>query len=58
MLLYVAGGGDESEGELIEVVELSIPELKDYMKSKNVESPSSFLFGVSWFLLNKSQYCS
>jgi len=51
------GGGDESEGELIEVVELSIPELKDYVRSKKVQSPSSFLYGVSWFLLNKSEYC-
>lgn len=51
------GGGDESEGEVIEVVELSIPELKDYMRSKKVQSPSSFLYGMSWFLLNKSEYC-
>ncbi|KAG5322766.1 NUD14 pyrophosphatase, partial [Pseudoatta argentina] len=51
------GGGDESEGEVIEVVELSIPELKDYMSTKEVQSPSSFLHGVSWFLLNKSEYC-
>ncbi|XP_012543195.1 uridine diphosphate glucose pyrophosphatase NUDT14-like [Monomorium pharaonis] len=51
------GGGDESEGEIIEVVELSIPELKDYIKSKQVQSPVSFLYGVSWFLLNKSEYC-
>lgn len=53
----VKGGGDESEGEVIEVVELSIPELKDYMRTKEVPSPSSFLHGVSWFLLNKSEYC-
>ncbi|XP_011257588.1 uridine diphosphate glucose pyrophosphatase isoform X2 [Camponotus floridanus] len=52
------GGGAESEGELIEVVELSIPELKDYMRSKEIQSPSSFLFGVTWFLFNKSEYCS
>ncbi|XP_011644566.1 uridine diphosphate glucose pyrophosphatase-like [Pogonomyrmex barbatus] len=51
------GGGDESEGELIEIVELSIPELKDYIRSKEVQSPSSFLYGVSWFFLNKSEYC-
>ncbi|XP_029174313.1 uridine diphosphate glucose pyrophosphatase-like [Nylanderia fulva] len=51
------GGGAESEGELIEIVELSIPELKDYISSKEVQSPSSFLFGVSWFLFNKSEYC-
>ncbi|XP_011878165.1 PREDICTED: uridine diphosphate glucose pyrophosphatase-like [Vollenhovia emeryi] len=51
------GGGDESEGEVIEVVELSVPELKDYTRSKEIQSPSSFLYGVSWFLLNKPEYC-
>lgn len=56
-LNYIKGGGDESEGEVIEVVEMSIPELKDYMSSKEVQSPSSFCFGISWFLLNKSKYC-
>lgn len=54
----IKGGGDDSEGEVIEIVELSIPEIKDYIKSKEVQSPASFLFGVSWFLLNKSEYCS
>ncbi|EZA50964.1 hypothetical protein DMN91_012980 [Ooceraea biroi] len=52
------GGGDESEGELIEIVELSIPETRDYIKSKEVRSPASFLFGISWFLLNKPEHCS
>lgn len=54
----ILGGGSEAEGELIEVVELSIPELKDYIKSDEVTSPSSFLFGISWFLLNKPEHCS
>ncbi|KAH0947042.1 hypothetical protein HN011_001254 [Eciton burchellii] len=52
------GGGNETEGELIEIVELSIPEIKDYIKSKKIQSPSSFLFGISWFLLNKPEHCS
>ncbi|XP_011159704.1 uridine diphosphate glucose pyrophosphatase NUDT14 [Solenopsis invicta] len=51
------GGGDESEGEVIEIVELSVSELKDYIRLKEVQSPASFLYGVSWFLLNKSEYC-
>ncbi|XP_014479709.1 PREDICTED: uridine diphosphate glucose pyrophosphatase-like [Dinoponera quadriceps] len=56
-MLIHPGGGSEAEGELIEVVEFSIPELKNYMNSKDIKSPSSFLFGISWFLLNKSEYC-
>ncbi|EFN84750.1 uridine diphosphate glucose pyrophosphatase [Harpegnathos saltator] len=57
-MLVHPGGGSEAEGELIEVVEFSVPELKDYVKSKEITSPSSFLFGITWFLLNKSEYCS
>lgn len=47
------GGGAESEGELIEVVEMSIQEVKDYINSGDVQSPVSFLYGVTWFLTNK-----
>ncbi|XP_066587042.1 uridine diphosphate glucose pyrophosphatase NUDT14-like [Prorops nasuta] len=47
------GGGAESEGELIEVVEMSIQEVKDYINSEEVQSPPCFLNGVSWFLTNK-----
>lgn len=56
--VVIIGGGSEAEGELIEVVEFSIPELKDYMNSGEVTSPSSFLFGISWFLVNKPEHCS
>nr|XP_033192718.1 uridine diphosphate glucose pyrophosphatase NUDT14-like [Bombus vancouverensis nearcticus] len=52
------GGGAASEGELIEVVELSIPEVKEYINSKEVQSPPCLLYGVTWFLANKSQHCS
>ncbi|XP_015116374.1 uridine diphosphate glucose pyrophosphatase [Diachasma alloeum] len=47
------GGGDESEGELIEVVEMSIPEVIEYISSGDVQSPPGFLFGVMWFLSKK-----
>lgn len=47
------GGGAESEGELIEVVEMSIKEANDYISSKDVQSPPAFLFGVLWFLTSK-----
>lgn len=52
------GGGVESEGEIIEVVELSVPEVKDYVSSEEVQSPPDLLYGVSWFLANKPQHCS
>lgn len=47
------GGGAEAEGELIEVVELSVSEVKEYINSAEVQSPPCFLYGVSWFLANK-----
>lgn len=46
------GGGAESEGELIEVVEMSVEKAKEYITGEEVQSPSSFLFGISWFLYN------
>ncbi|XP_012285246.1 uridine diphosphate glucose pyrophosphatase-like isoform X2 [Orussus abietinus] len=52
------GGGDETEGELIEVVEMSVPEVKTYISSEEIHSPPCFLYGVTWFLANKiDRYC-
>ncbi|KAF3427659.1 hypothetical protein E2986_10362 [Frieseomelitta varia] len=53
-----SGGGAASEGELIEVVELSIPEVKQYISSEEVESPPCLLYGITWFLANKPEHCS
>lgn len=53
-MLVHQGGGLECEGELIEIVEMSAQEVKDYVNSKEVSSPASFLFGVMWFLMNKA----
>ncbi|XP_011496306.1 PREDICTED: uridine diphosphate glucose pyrophosphatase-like [Ceratosolen solmsi marchali] len=47
------GGGLESEGELIEIIEMSVEEVRNYINSEEVQSPASFLNGVSWFLINK-----
>ncbi|XP_076284502.1 uridine diphosphate glucose pyrophosphatase NUDT14 [Lasioglossum baleicum] len=52
------GGGAASEGELIEIMEMSIPEVKEYINSEEVQSPPCFLYGVTWFLLNKPEHCS
>lgn len=47
------GGGLPEEGEMTEVVEMNVDEVKEYMTSKIVQSPPSFLNGINWFLLNK-----
>ncbi|ENN79735.1 uridine diphosphate glucose pyrophosphatase NUDT14 [Dendroctonus ponderosae] len=47
------GGG--TDDELIDVVEMTVAEVKDYVTQRDVvNSPPSFLFGIYWFLLNKS----
>lgn len=47
------GGGLEDEGELIMVEEMSVDEAQRYITSKKVPSPTSFLNGLAWFLMNK-----
>lgn len=48
------GGGLANEGEDIEVVEYTIPQIRDIVtQSKVLNSSSSFLFGLMWFLTNK-----
>jgi len=48
------GGGLAHEGEDIEVVEYSIPQIRDIVtQSEVLNGSSSFLFGVLWFLTNK-----
>ena len=48
-----SGGGVAAEGEMIEVVELSLDEVKEYLKRLNINSPTFTLYGLQWFLLNK-----
>jgi UDP-sugar diphosphatase len=47
------GGGLAHEGEFIEVIELSVDEVKTFVDSKNVKCPPWTLYGVMWFLTNK-----
>lgn len=51
------GGGLVEEGELIEVVEMTVAEVKEYMSADRVNSPSGFLFAVTWFLANRMDAC-
>ena len=48
------GGGLESEGEMIEVVEMSINEVESYLSSSNVKSPMFTIYGLNWFLSRNS----
>merc|ERR1719342_1951277 len=47
------GGGLVEEGEMIQVVEMSIQEAKKYLKQDLVNSPVGLLFGLQWYLSNK-----
>ncbi|KAK3912771.1 Uridine diphosphate glucose pyrophosphatase NUDT14 [Frankliniella fusca] len=49
------GGGLVDEGEVIEVVELSIPEAREYAEAIDNISPAGFSFGLLWFFMKKSQ---
>lgn len=46
-----SGGGVDDE--IIEIVEMSIPETKKYITGDQILSPPSFLYGIYWFLQNK-----
>ncbi|XP_050311692.1 uridine diphosphate glucose pyrophosphatase NUDT14-like [Anthonomus grandis grandis] len=49
------GSGGGTDDELIEVVEMTIEEIKKYVTQKEViNSPPSFMYAIYWFLLNKA----
>ncbi|XP_071447340.1 uridine diphosphate glucose pyrophosphatase NUDT14-like [Hetaerina americana] len=50
------GGGNIDEGEFIEVVELTIAEVKKLLAGPEVLSPGGFLFALTWFLHNKGPF--
>ncbi|XP_017785238.1 PREDICTED: uridine diphosphate glucose pyrophosphatase-like isoform X2 [Nicrophorus vespilloides] len=45
------GGGVEDE--IIDVIEMSVPEIREFMKKEHILSPPSFLYAMQWFLANK-----
>lgn len=49
-----SGGGNSEEGELIDVVEMSIAEVETFLSQKSVPSPGGFLFGLQWFFNKKA----
>jgi len=48
------GGGVVEDGEMVEVVEMSIEEIKAYLQKEEVNCPTFTLYGLQWFLSNKS----
>lgn len=48
-----SGGGIAQEGEMIEVVEMSIEDVKAYLLKPEVNCPTFTLYGLMWFLQNK-----
>jgi len=48
-----AGGGNPSEGERIQVVELTVDQLREYLGRDDILSPPGFLFGLYWFFAHK-----
>ena len=47
------GGGLVEEGEMIEVVEMSPEEARNYLKKPTVNSPTFKLYALSWYLGTK-----
>lgn len=47
------GGGNICEGEFIEVVEMTIPEVQSMIYDESIPRAASFLFGIMWFLDQK-----
>ncbi|KAL3266765.1 hypothetical protein HHI36_010925 [Cryptolaemus montrouzieri] len=47
------GGGVDDE--FIEIVEMTVPEVRKYVAGKNIKSPPSFMFAMYWFLVNKAK---
>lgn len=45
------GGGIHDE--LIDVVEMTVPQMEKYVNNNHILSPPSFLFGIYWFLHKK-----
>ena len=50
------GGGLESEGEMIDVVEMSCQEVELYLNRSKVKSPMFTIFGLTWFLKDRATY--
>lgn len=51
------GGGNASEGEMIEVIEIPVSETLAFVMDETVETPVGLLFGVMWYMACKQKDC-
>ncbi|XP_022706631.1 uridine diphosphate glucose pyrophosphatase-like isoform X1 [Varroa jacobsoni] len=47
-----SGGGNDSEGEMIQVIEMSPSEAQSVLMDESIMRPPSLLFAVQWWLAN------
>ncbi|KAK2173596.1 hypothetical protein NP493_864g01060 [Ridgeia piscesae] len=47
------GGGNPTEGELIEVIEVPVSESLAFVMDETVETPVGLLFGITWYMACK-----
>ncbi|KAJ3659251.1 hypothetical protein Zmor_010952 [Zophobas morio] len=52
--MKVSQGGGVGD-EIIDVVEMTLPEVKKYIEQDKIPSPPSFLFAIYWFFVNKTK---
>ncbi|KAK9876525.1 hypothetical protein WA026_013899 [Henosepilachna vigintioctopunctata] len=45
------GGGVDDE--FIEIIEMTVEEMRKYISGRNIKSPPSFMFAMYWFLVQK-----
>lgn len=43
-----------NDDDEVERVEMSVLEVKNYVQQKSIKSPQNVLFGIYWFLYNKT----
>lgn len=48
------GGGLEEEGEMIDVVEMSVEEARSFLRKQTLNSSPLTLYGLYWFLANRA----
>ena len=48
-----SGGGLVEEGEMIDVVEMTVDQVKEYLSKETVNSPAGLLYALQWYLTNR-----
>ena len=48
-----SGGGLVEEGEMIDVVEMTVDQVKEYISKETVNSPVGLLFALQWYLTKR-----